>query len=400
MSDIIVECVSVSKKFKKGELHDSLRDMIPAIVGNMFGKGNANTLAQKEFWALDDISFEVKRGEALGIIGHNGAGKSTLLKILCGIMNPTKGEFKVNGKFSALIEVGAGFHPDLTGRENIFLNGLILGMSRVEVKKKFDEIVDFAGLEEFIDTPVKRYSSGMYARLGFSVAAHVDPDVLLIDEVLSVGDWAFQRKCAEKMGNLVKRGATIIFISHNLAAVIDLCNSCILFERGKIVRTGSPEEVVKQYLNGPSEKSSGMQSNRVYIKRAEVLKDGKNESQFKAGDKAEIIVSVGSKVDCSDLALHLELRNNNDYQLFEVYTEMLDASGFSLKEGETKEFRIELTMHLAAGVYHLGAFVVSLHDVSKRYDRKFPAATLYIEAHDAVRCAVNLYPKILSERIS
>lgn len=397
MSDIAIECVGLSKKFKKGELHDSLRDLIPALTEKILRSEKSTGLGQKQFWALDDVSFELKRGEALGVIGHNGAGKSTLLKILSGIMKPTKGVFNVNGKLSALIEVGAGFHPDLTGRENVFLNGLILGMSRQEVKHKFDEIVDFSGLGDFIDTPVKRYSSGMYARLGFSVAAHVNPDVLLVDEVLSVGDWGFQQKCAEKMRTLMQGGATIIFISHNLAAVMNLCNNSILLERGKIVSMGDPEEVAKFYLDGPSHITEGKQANDVFISSVVVLKDGNEESRFKAGDKAVAVVNVGSNMDCNSLALHIELRSNTDYQVFEVYTELLDRGDFSLTAGETKEFRVELSMHLAAGVYHLGAFVVSKHDVSKRYDRKFPAATLYIEAHDAVRCVANLYPKFLSK---
>lgn len=396
MSDISIECVSVSKKFKKGELHDSLRDLIPAIAGQIFKKNREHGLGKKEFWALGDVSFEAKRGEALGIIGHNGAGKSTLLKIFSGIMKPTRGEFSIHGKLSALIEVGAGFHPDLTGRENVFLNGLILGMSRQEVKQKFDEIVYFSGLEDFIDTPVKRYSSGMYARLGFSVAAHVNPDVLLVDEVLSVGDWAFQRKCIEKMGELVKTGATIIFISHNLPAVINLCSGCILLERGRVAKTGHPEEVVKFYFERLSQTSGGQPTDDVSISNVTVLKDGKEESQFKAGEKAVVVVNVSSKIDCHDLALHIELRSNNDYQVFEVYTELLDSGGFSLKEGETRGFEVELTMHLAAGVYHLGAFIVSLDNVTKRYDRKFPAATLYVEAHASVRCLANLYPRVLS----
>jgi ABC-type polysaccharide/polyol phosphate transport system ATPase subunit len=396
MSDITIECVSVSKKFKKGELHDSLRDLIPAIASQIFKKDLAHSLGKKEFWALDDVSFEVKRGEALGIIGHNGAGKSTLLKILSGIMKPTHGEFRIHGKLSALIEVGAGFHPDLTGRENVFLNGLILGMSRQEVKKKFDEIVHFSGLEDFIDTPVKRYSSGMYARLGFSVAAHVNPDVLLVDEVLSVGDWAFQRKCADKMEELVKTGATIIFISHNLPAVINLCNACILLERGRVVRTGYPEEVVKFYFETLSQTSGGQSPDEVFISNVAVLKEGNEESQFMAGDEAVVIVNVGSNIDCHDLGLHIELRSNNDYQVFEVYTELLDCGGFSLKKGETREFKVELSMHLAAGVYHLGVFIVDRHNVTKRYDRKFPAATLYVESHVSVRCLANLYPRMLS----
>ena len=206
MSSFAFEMDRVYKKFRKGQLYDSLRDLIPAMFGSLFRGRKESSLGENEFWALYDISFQVNKGEALGIIGPNGAGKSTMLKLLTGIMKPTKGNITVNGTLSALIEVGAGFHPDLTGRENIFLNGTILGMKKEQIIKKFDEIVDFSGLADFIDTPVKRYSSGMYARLGFSVAAHVDPEILVVDEVLSVGDYAFQNKCIAKMKSILSSG--------------------------------------------------------------------------------------------------------------------------------------------------------------------------------------------------
>src|ERR1700730_4031283 len=207
MSDVALRMEHVYKKFRKGEMYNSLRDLLPALTGRMFQQRELRENDQREFWALQDLSFEVMQGEAFGIIGHNGAGKSTALKMLSRVMKPTKGRMVVNGRLSALIEVGAGFHQDLTGRENIFLNGVILGMSRAEIRRKFDEIVEFSGLTEFIDTPVKRYSSGMHARLGFSVAAHLEPDILVIDEVLSVGDFAFQRKGLEKMRAIAKSGA-------------------------------------------------------------------------------------------------------------------------------------------------------------------------------------------------
>ncbi|HXZ86621.1 MAG TPA: ABC transporter ATP-binding protein, partial [Myxococcota bacterium] len=188
MADDVLEVEGVYKKFRRGELYGSLRDLVPALVGRVVRGKKPDELDRRDFWALQNVSFEVKRGEAFAIIGGNGAGKSTLLKLLTGIMRPTQGSIRVAGRVSALIEVSAGFHPDLTGRENVFLNGAILGMTREEIRQRFDAIVAFSGLEEFIDTPVKRYSSGMFARLGFSVAAHVDPDVLLVDEVLAVGD--------------------------------------------------------------------------------------------------------------------------------------------------------------------------------------------------------------------
>src|SRR5262245_49533902 len=233
MPDNVLEVQAVSKKFRRGELYDSLRDLIPAVTSRLFHTRRTEALEQREFWAVRDVSFSVERGEAFGIIGANGAGKSTILKLLTGIMRPTMGSIRVAGRVSALIEVSAGFHPDLTGRENVYLNGAILGMSRDEIRRRFDAIVEFSGLEEFIDTPVKRYSSGMFARLGFSVAAHVDPDVLLVDEVLSVGDYLFQRKCVERMNEVIAGGATVIFVSHNLQAVANLCPRSLLLERGE-----------------------------------------------------------------------------------------------------------------------------------------------------------------------
>ena len=249
MSDIALEFNHVWKKFKKGEIHDSLRDLIPAMAKSLFSRNHKDELKEKEFWALKDISFQVKRGEALGIIGPNGAGKSTALKLLSGILRPNKGEMKVKGRLSALIEVGAGFHQDLTGRENIYLNGAILGMKKDEVDSKFDEIVEFSGLPEFIDTPVKRYSSGMYARLGFSVAAHVNPEVLLVDEVLSVGDAGFQAKCLAKMHQIISDSSTLVFVSHNVRQVARLCKNIIVLSNGEVKYQGEPNRAIKTYYD-------------------------------------------------------------------------------------------------------------------------------------------------------
>jgi lipopolysaccharide transport system ATP-binding protein len=199
-------------------------------------------------WALRDVSFEVKEGETLGIVGRNGAGKSTLLKILCRITDPTHGNAEIRGRISSLLEVGTGFHPELTGRENIYLNGTILGMRRQEVAHKFDEIVDFSGVEKFIDTPVKRYSSGMRVRLAFSVAAHLEPELLIIDEVLAVGDAAFQQKCLNKMEDAAQTGRTVLFVSHNMPAITRLCSRAILLEEGRIIKDGPADEVVNSYL--------------------------------------------------------------------------------------------------------------------------------------------------------
>lgn len=207
----------------------------------------------REFWAVRDVSFDVERGSALGIIGHNGAGKSTILKLLSSITAPTSGEIRIAGRLSALIEVGSGFHPELTGRENVYLSGSILGMRRREIKNKLDSIVDFAGVEQFIDTPVKRYSSGMYVRLGFSIAAHLDPDILLLDEVLAVGDASFQAKCLQRITDLRRSGTTIVFISHDLNAVERLCGRVLLMKQGRVAASGMPHEIIAEYKRAGAE---------------------------------------------------------------------------------------------------------------------------------------------------
>ncbi len=245
-----IEFNHVWKKFKKGEKFNSIRDAVPNLVRSLVKRGPENAhLEGQEFWALKDVAFHVKPGEVVGVIGPNGAGKSTILKLLSQIMLPTKGDMAINGRLSALIEVTAGFHPELTGRENVYLNGTILGMKRKEIDEKFQDILDFSGLEDFIDTPVKRYSSGMFSRLGFSVAAHVDPDILLVDEVLAVGDIAFQAKCAQKMRELLKSGTTIMLVSHQLALVQSLCERVILLHKGEIKKEGPPYEVIPYYEN-------------------------------------------------------------------------------------------------------------------------------------------------------
>lgn len=243
-----IEFSHVCKKFKRGEKLNSLRDMIPYLFKKALPKNE--DLQKEEFWALEDVSFSVKKGEVFGIIGNNGAGKSTCLKLLSGIMKPNKGMTQVTGRLSALIEVTAGFHPELTGRENVYLNGAILGMSKKEIDSKFNEILEFSGIGEFIDTPVKRYSSGMYSRLGFSVAAHMDADVLLVDEVLSVGDMAFQSRCAQKMRELLESKTTsIILVSHNLPLIQTLCKRVLLLNKGKVLKEGTPGEIIPHYQN-------------------------------------------------------------------------------------------------------------------------------------------------------
>jgi len=258
MSDVIISVENLGKKYRikhqaERQRYTALRDVLSNKVKDLFKKRkteNGKRKSEEDFWALKDVSFEVKRGEVVGIIGRNGAGKSTLLKVLSRITEPTTGRVHLKGRVASLLEVGTGFHPELTGRENIFLNGAILGMSRAEIRKKFDEIVAFAEVEKFLDTPVKRYSSGMYVRLAFAVAAHLEPEILIVDEVLAVGDSEFQKKCLGKMQSVAsKEGRTVLFVSHNMQAVTSLCTAAILIQNGKIAIFGDTSRVIMQYLS-------------------------------------------------------------------------------------------------------------------------------------------------------
>jgi lipopolysaccharide transport system ATP-binding protein len=253
MSEPAVRVDKVGKRYRIGGPQAGYGTLREAIVSaaqvplQMLREGGQRK-GRKEFWALRDVSFEVSPGEVLGIIGRNGAGKSTLLKILARVTYPTAGRAEICGRVGSLLEVGTGFHPELTGRENILLNGAILGMKRDEILRKFDAIVDFAEIDRFLDTPVKRYSSGMYMRLAFSIAAHLDPEILIVDEVLAVGDAAFQKKCLGRMGKVASEGRTVLFVSHNMPAVISLCSRALLLENGNLVAEGSPASIVQQYL--------------------------------------------------------------------------------------------------------------------------------------------------------
>ncbi len=258
MSDVVISVENLSKQYRLGTIsRRTLRADLASWWARRRGLPDPNLrIGQEEraqragetIWALRDINLEVRRGEILGIIGRNGAGKSTLLKILSRITAPTSGQIKVKGRIGSLLEVGTGFHPELTGRENVYLNGAILGMTKAEVASKFDEIVDFAGIEQFIDTPVKRYSSGMYVRLAFAVAAHLDPEILVVDEVLAVGDAEFQKKCLGKMGEVAQGGRTVLFVSHNMAAVERLCHKAVVIKNGEIVFRGLTRNATEYYI--------------------------------------------------------------------------------------------------------------------------------------------------------
>jgi lipopolysaccharide transport system ATP-binding protein len=266
----VIKAENLSKKYmldhKQAEPYTALRDVLANLtkrgVKTMMGKA-PKLPSREEFWALKDVNFELKQGDRLGVIGRNGAGKSTLLKILSRITEPTTGRIAITGRIASLLEVGTGFHPELTGRENIYLNGAILGMSHAEIKRKFDDIVDFAEVEKFLDTPVKRYSSGMYVRLAFAVAANLEPEILIVDEVLAVGDAQFQKKCLGKMEDVGKQGRTVIFVSHSMPTIASLCNRAILLESGRLVKDGPTSDVVMHYYtSGQSSPASADFSNR------------------------------------------------------------------------------------------------------------------------------------------
>lgn len=251
MSNCAISVEKISKQYQISSgkpHHDTFRDLLADSLSSLFRRKTGGASGPISFWALQDVSFEIGRGQIVGIIGHNGAGKSTLMKILSRITQPTLGRAEIYGRVGSLLEVGTGFHPELSGRENVFLNGAIIGMSKVEIRRHFDAIVDFAEVEKFIDMPVKRYSSGMYVRLAFAVAAHLEPEILLVDEVLSVGDAAFQKKCLGKIEDAARGGRTVVFISHNMTAINSLCERVIWVDSGKIVEDGAAAETVKRYL--------------------------------------------------------------------------------------------------------------------------------------------------------
>ncbi len=321
MRDTVIRVSSIGKKYQLGTIgYGSLRRDLQARWAKLRGKEDPNVqIGEKsrldihgDFWALKDICFEIQQGERLGVIGRNGAGKSTLLKILSKITRPTEGIAQMKGKVAGLLEVGTGFHPELTGRENVFLNGAILGMKRREIQKKFDEIVNFADVEQFIDTPVKRYSSGMYVRLGFAVSAHLEPDILLVDEVLAVGDISFQQKCLGLMEEASeKKGRTIIFVSHSMAAISSLCNRCILLSNGRIESEGRTSEIILRYYSANGRFSA---VNVDYTLNGNVIGDlntrllsasiedtsGRNVSEFTIHDK--IFVTIRYRVLRKSLA--------------------------------------------------------------------------------------------------
>lgn len=327
MSQPVVRVENLSKKYRIGTYQnvDSLREQLTQTLRNLVKHQEVNTDEEENFiWALKDISFEVQAGEVLGIIGHNGAGKSTLLKILSRITRPTSGRIEIAGRVASLLEVGTGFHPELTGRENIYMNAAILGMRREEIRRKFDEIVDFAGVEKFIDTPVKRYSSGMRVRLAFSVAAHLEPDILIVDEVLTVGDAAFQKKSLGKMSSVSEQGRTVLFVSHNLGALANLCPRAILLEDGLQKMEGPSHAVINKYIKSGAmnegercwetpEAAPG--NEKIRLHKVRVVSDGK----------------ITSEIDIQkDIHLEFELWNFKSDEPYSFGISLMDKMGIDV----------------------------------------------------------------------
>ncbi|MGA9061091.1 MAG: ABC transporter ATP-binding protein [Terracidiphilus sp.] len=399
MSDVALRMEQVYKKFRKGEVYNSLRDFLPALTGQVFRQQGLSEKDKREFWALQDISFEVKQGESLGIVGPNGAGKSTILKILSRIMEPTRGSMLVNGRLSALIEVSAGFHQDLTGRENIYLNGTILGMTKREIDLKIDQIIDFSGIEEFIDTPVKRYSSGMYARLGFSIAAHVNPDVLIVDEVLSVGDYVFQQKCLERMNEVISEGATVLFVSHNLKSVAEFCSRSLLLEHGRIVTIGPTASVIATYLDHAR---NGLQKDAeakaVVISTVTVRNEAGDSQRFCSGEEAWVDIEVSAIQRCSRFSVSLYITDEQFQNVFDTSTERLGYGTFTLEAGEVFSCTFHLRLNLTSGVYH-PSILVYRYDTQTEYDRWAPAATIYLNSQKGVGGIANCFPQLIRQEI-
>lgn len=347
---------NISKEYTLGKTNSTLREALTSLF--------RSTASQEDsFWALSDVSFDVAVGESVGIIGQNGAGKSTLLKILSKITQPSDGEVVIQGNVASLLEVGTGFHPELTGRENIYLNGSILGMSRKEIDAKFDEIVAFSGVERFLDTPVKRYSSGMYVRLAFAVAAHLEPEILIVDEVLSVGDAEFQRKCLGKMGDVTSSGRTVLFVSHNMEAVRKMCNRTVWLEGGKVRMIGPSQEVIDAHLSelkqNAEQKEPGDRTDREGSGQLKVQKIAFNHPEgehIRSGQALEVAVSYAGQSDEKLTCIAtLGIHDANGRRVGTLSTKLTHQL-VDLSSGDTLTWRIP-KLHLTPGKYFINVFL-------------------------------------------
>ena len=348
MTGITVE--GVWKRYQRGERADTLRELVGRSLRR---NGGDRERGRESFWALKDVSFQVRPGEVLGVIGANGAGKSTLLKILTGILEPERGSVSVQGRVGAVIELAAGFHPDLTGRENVFLQGAVMGMTRAEIERKYEEIIDFAEVGDFVDTPIKRYSSGMTARLGFSIAAHMDPDVLLVDEVLSVGDFAFQRKAEARLREVVSRDIPVVIVSHRMDRITKLCDQAILLAEGAVVQAGSAEACVSAYIDGRHLAASPTES-PIVLRSVESDVD----EAVPSGTRVRVVVKGRVRDGTAGAVVGLRLWGVPDEELlFVTHNEVCHAP---LPTSGSFTLEMDVALHLGPGVYRLQPCVLGL----------------------------------------
>jgi lipopolysaccharide transport system ATP-binding protein len=384
-----------------------LRDALSGLGPRLFAalsRGAKSRVSDQELWALKDVSFDVTQGEVVGVIGRNGAGKSTLLKVLSRITEPTEGTIRLKGRVGALLEVGTGFHPELTGRENIFLAGAILGMSRWEIRSKFDEIVAFSEVEKFLDTPVKRYSSGMYVRLAFAVAAHLEPEILVIDEVLAVGDTAFQRKCLGRMGEAAQSGRTVIFVSHNLEAVTSLCGRAVLLDQGSVVTLGDTAGVISRYL--ASVRSEMALRGAVYRAKPDESKDGQIisvhvgdiEGRSKTVHDLLSPISVSCEFvlrrDYDNLVVSAHVRRSDGYSVCSTCDpDYLNFSGGKLCDQFPKSSgRYRARTVFPAPLLNTGLYEISCHLSIPRYGAVDSGESITIEVVEADGGSYASYP--------
>ncbi|BET68967.1 hypothetical protein ASA1KI_38850 [Opitutales bacterium ASA1] len=379
MSDTVISVENVSKRYIIGhekDKGDGLRHAVEAAVRSplrwLRKARDERKASREEFWALRGVNLEVKQGEVTGIIGRNGAGKSTLLKVLSRITDPTEGRIRLKGTVASLLEVGTGFHPELTGRENIFLNGAILGMARTEIRRKFDEIVAFSDIEKFLDTPVKRYSSGMYVRLAFAVAAHLEPDILIVDEVLAVGDAAFQRKCLGKMDEVAKTGRTVLFVSHNMPLIANLCTTATMLRGGRVVSSGAVKDVIDHYLAdvaGASSRPLAERTDRsgngdIVVTDLEVLDaEGRSAANVVSGDRITLRMHYRCRESgARECRAGIMVRQSE--QLCFVLSSLMARKDPMYLEGSGHIDFVVPELPLAGAVYTLDPFLESneLHD--------------------------------------
>ncbi len=359
----VIEIESISKKYLIAQNRAAYKTLRESLASFAFLR------AKREFWALRDITFSMNPGETLGVIGENGAGKTTLLKIISKITKPTSGKGKINGRVASLLEVGTGFHPELTGRENIYLNGVILGLKKKEIDRNFERIVDFAGISDFLNTPIKHYSTGMWARLAFSVAAHLEPEILLIDEVLSVGDAEFQKKSLAKMNDLSQQGRTVLFVSHNMAAVRNLCKRCMLISEGRIKKIGESNEVIDTYLSSHNRISNGTVDLQNYSNRTGSQKVKLEKIELRNQDDQ----ITGTFFIKDDLCIHLYLKAFEHMRNVKIVVEIIESSGesictmhdsdsgFSLThiEGNSRVSLVLKDIRFYPGRYHISVSLIS-----------------------------------------